>query len=158
MPTAALALASAAALLEIVGIWITIRDLQKARRRLADYLRRPRTVHLSAALEATFAGSATATGPEQTLEQRIEHLENWQRGTAEALRERDKKLTKRLTDRFDRQLKASEDTLGDQLEGLRELVAGEGPQRRLRAYKGPLLLAVGVVVGLAGNIVGALPD
>ncbi|CAL9379678.1 hypothetical protein [Streptomyces sp. enrichment culture] len=156
MSTAAITLASIAALLEIVGIAITVMDLHKARRKLADYLRRPRTVHLSAALEATFTASATATGPEQTLEQRVAHLENWQRGMAEALRERDKKLTKRMADRFDRQLKASENTLGDQLEGLRELVAGEGPQNRLRAYRGPAILTFGVAVGLAGNVVGAL--
>ncbi|WML79162.1 hypothetical protein [Streptomyces sp. VNUA74] len=158
MSTAAITLASAAALLEIIGIWITISDLRKTRRRLADYLRRPRTMHLSAAAEVTSAGSLTAAGPEQTLEQRVEHLETWQRGLDEELRERDDKMTKRLTNRFERQLKASEDTMGDQLEGLRELVAGEGPQHWLRAYKGPAILAFGVLVGLAGNVVGALPD
>ncbi|MEU6291378.1 hypothetical protein [Streptomyces sp. NPDC046988] len=156
MSTAAIALASAAALLEIIGIWITISDLRKTRRRLADYLRLPRTSQLSAAIEISFAGSATATGPEQTLEQRIVQLETWQHAMGEQLRERDEKMTKRLADCFERQLKASEAGLDGQLKALRQLVAGEGPQHWLRAYRGPLVLAVGVVVGLVGNVFGAL--
>ncbi|SMF23528.1 hypothetical protein [Streptomyces sp. Amel2xC10] len=156
MNSAAIAVASAAALLEIVGIAITIRDIRRARRNLAGYLRRPQRVHLSPAFEVSSAASATVTGPEQTLEQRVEHLETWKREMAEALQQRDRQLTKRLTDRFDRQMKASEATLGDQLKGLRELVAGEGRSHWITAYKGPVILGVGVLVGLAGNIVGAL--
>jgi hypothetical protein len=96
------------------------------------------------------------TGPEQTLEQRVEHLEARLRGLADELDQRNKKLTKRLTQRFDQQLRASEDTLGDQLEGLRELVAGEGRPHWWTSFKGPLILAVGILVGLVGNIFGAL--
>ncbi|MGA5435459.1 hypothetical protein ACPCIZ_12795 [Streptomyces cellulosae] len=154
----AITLAAIAALLEIIGIWITIRDLRKARRRLADYLQRPRRHYLSAAVEATSAASATATGPEPTLEQRVQNLEARLGGLNRELDQRDKRVAERLTRRFQGQLKAAESELGDRLDGLRELVAGEGRTHWFVAYKGPLILAVGVIVGLAGNVVGALPD
>ncbi|MFF4308518.1 hypothetical protein [Streptomyces sp. NPDC001507] len=156
MSTAVIVLASIAALLEIVGIVITVQDIQKARRRMANYLQRPRHVHLSAGLSITATLTASGVTSSQSPERRLDALEAWQGGLPDQLEQREDRLAKRLTERFDGQLKASEDTLGDQLEGLRELVAGEGSSPWFSDYKGPLILTVGVVVGLAANIVGTL--
>lgn len=158
MTALTITLVSVAAALEIIGIWITIKDIKKARRRLAQYLHRPVITHLGAALSVEAGMTARAEIGEQTLEQRIEALEASHRALAHEVDRRDKELSDRLTQRFERQLNSTADGLKDQLDGLRQLVAGEGPGHWWTGYRGPLILAVGVIVGLAGNVVGTLPD
>ncbi|MEU0752007.1 hypothetical protein [Streptomyces albogriseolus] len=158
MTAAAITLAAIAALLEIGGIVITIKDIQKARHRLAAYLRRPVIAHLGTAFVVATAMNARVEIGEQTLEQRIEALEASHRALAQDTERRDKALSKRLTERFEKQLAATTENIQGDIAGLRQLVAGEGPGHWWTGYRGPLILAVGVLVGLAGNIVGALPN
>ncbi|WP_328766907.1 hypothetical protein [Streptomyces sp. NBC_00286] len=158
MTAAAVTLASIAATLEIWGIWWTIVDIRRARNRLAAYLGRPRRVYASGTMVVEAAFRITATGPQQTLEQRIEALETCRHSLAEELHRSDKKLYGRLVERFQRELSASEKSLDYKLEGVREFVAGDGQSHWVLAYRGPIVLGVGVVVGLAANIVSSLPS
>ncbi|MGW2284943.1 hypothetical protein [Streptomyces phaeochromogenes] len=152
----ALTLAVIAAVLEIVGTVLTVIDIRRARDRLTDYLGRPGQTYASLTTVVEANLSATLSGPEQSLEQRIEALEAWRGGLAEELRQGDKKLYARLTERFRRELDAAEMTVNYKLDGLREFVAGEGRPHWFVAYRGPIILGVGVAAGLAGNIVSAL--
>ncbi|WP_210587151.1 hypothetical protein [Streptomyces sp. GESEQ-35] len=155
MTTAAVTLASLAAVLEIGGIVWTIRDIRTARDHLATYLQRPGTVYASLGLAVESALALALTPQNQTLEQRIEALEAWRRGLPDELAWRERELGDVLRHDFQGALKATERTIDDQFKGLREYVVGSGQTPWIKAYRGPVLLAVGVVVGLAGNIVGA---
>ncbi|MFI6334115.1 hypothetical protein [Streptomyces sp. NPDC050535] len=156
MATAAVTLAVIAAVLEIGGIALTIRDIRAERRHLASYLVRPRHVYASDAGTVEEAMPLWGSSSEQTVEQRLASIEAWQRGLAGEQSQREKKLSDRLSDRFGRELTDVQKTLDDRLDGLREFVTSEGRPHWLVAYRGPLLLAVGVVAGLAANIVSAV--
>ncbi|WP_210587147.1 hypothetical protein [Streptomyces sp. GESEQ-35] len=157
MTTAAVTLALIAAALEIWGIWRTIKDICTARQRLASYLDFPRTVYGSA--HGLFGGlrmTATGTVHGQTLEQRIQALEAAQRGLRDELDRREERARERLRNEFQGALKASEKTIDDQVTKLRGYVVGDGQTSRTRAYRGPIVLGIGIVVGLVGNIFSSL--
>ncbi|MER5798604.1 hypothetical protein [Streptomyces mirabilis] len=154
MATTAVTLSVIAALLEIGGIALTVMDISKARRRLAGYLHRGRTVYGSAALNVEAALSLTVTRANSTVEQRVEALETQQQNLKEELDRRDKQLMDRISSRFEGELKASEQTLDDKLTGLRDYVGG-AEEHWWKAYRGPLVLVLGVVVGLLANISSA---
>ncbi|MFE6486983.1 hypothetical protein ACFVGN_29165 [Streptomyces sp. NPDC057757] len=156
MATTAVTLAVIAAVLEIVGIVLTVLDIRAARASLARYLTRQRTVYASAGLSAEFSMALDLIPQDRTLAQRIEALEAWRHGLPDELVRRERKLGDALRNDFRRALKASERTIDDQFKGLRDFVVGVGRSHWIKAYRGPLLLAVGVVAGLAANIVSAV--
>lgn len=156
MDTTVVTLAAAAALLEGGGIILTIRDIRTARTSLASYLTRRRSVHLSAALSAESAMTLHVAPQNQTLEQRLEAMEAWRRGLADELDQRERKLSERLTRQIHGAVSSAENTVNDRLEGLRNFVVGDGQTSWGKAYRGPIVLGVGLIFGLAGNIVSAL--
>ncbi|MGX9887340.1 hypothetical protein [Streptomyces sp. NPDC002276] len=152
MTEAAMALASIAAALEIWGIWWTVKDIRSARRRLGSYLELPRTVYGSAnGLFGALTMTATGTVSGQTLERRIEALEAAQDGLRGELDRRDQEIKERLTTDFQGALKASERTVDDQFAKLRAHVVGSQTSW-VTAYRGPIVLGAGVLVGLLANI------
>ena len=62
-----------------------------------------------------------------------------------------------IASRFEGELKASEETLNDQLTGLSDYIRG-AEEHWWGSYRGPLVLVLGVAVGLAANIVSAVPS
>ncbi|MGP4011118.1 hypothetical protein [Streptomyces sp. 4N124] len=100
--------------------------------------------------------TATGTVHGQTLEQRIEALEAAQRGLRDELDRREERARERLRNEFQGALKASEKTIDDQFTKLRGYVVGDGQTSRTRAYLGPIVLGIGIVVGLVGNIFSSL--
>ncbi|MEU9214040.1 hypothetical protein AB0D27_40660 [Streptomyces sp. NPDC048415] len=157
MTAAAVTLAVTAAALEIWGIVWTVKDIRSARRRLASYLEFPRTVYGSAhATLGSVTMTAEGTVGVPTLEQRIEDLEAWRRGLRAELDRREGKVTERLTTRFQGALQAAEQTTDDQFKKLRTYIGGS-QQSFWESYRGPIVLGVGVVVGLAANIFSSLP-
>ncbi|WP_329276957.1 hypothetical protein [Streptomyces sp. NBC_01451] len=156
MTVAAVVLVSIAAALEIWGIQRTVRDIRAARRRLASYLELPRTVYGS--VHGTLGSpemTAEVTVGTPTLEQRVEELEAWRRGMRDELKQLDLKVTERLTEQFQGGLRSVEQTTDGQFKKLREYI--EGSQQSVwDSYRGPIVLGVGVLFGLAGNIVSAI--
>lgn len=156
MTAAAVTLAVIAAVLEIWGLVWTIRDIRAARRNIASYLQLPNVVYGSA--HGTLGVprmTVHATVEGLTLEQRVEALEAAHRGLSEELDRREKKVTERLTKRFQGGLRSVEQTADDKFKKLRTYI--EGSQQSLwDSYRGPIVLAIGVVVGLAGNVAGAM--
>jgi len=136
---AAVTLAVVAAVLEVVGIALTIRNIRSARDQLATFLSRPNTVYASAGLAAVSALAADVTSQNQTLEQRIDALEAWRRGLPDQLAWREQELSDTLRNDFRGALKASESTVGDQFMGLRDYVVGTGQTSWIKAYRGPFV-------------------
>ncbi|MFE1024975.1 hypothetical protein ACFW5I_10470 [Streptomyces sp. NPDC058818] len=156
MSTAAITLASLAALLEVWGIGLAVKDIRAARRRLAEFLETPGAVYGSA--HGTLGAprmTAHGTVEGQTLEQRVEALEAAQRALRDELDRRDQKVTERLSKQLQGALKSVEDTSDERFKKLRDYIGGS-QQSFWASYRGPVVLAVGVIVGLAGNIFGAL--
>ena len=156
MTATAVTLAVIATTLEIWGLCWAVKDVRSARQNLARYLERPRTVYGSTHGRLG-APRMTAEGTvgTPTLEQRIEALEVWRRGLRDELDRRDEKVTERLTEQFQGGLASVEQTAEDQFKKLREYIEGS-KQSLWESYRGPIVVVVGVVVGLAANIVGTL--
>ncbi|MGI5406629.1 hypothetical protein ACQEV9_07515 [Streptomyces chartreusis] len=155
MTAAAVTLAVVAAVLEIWGIVWTILDIRAARRRLASYLVRPRAVYAHAGVAAATAMAVGLTPQNQTIEQRLESLEAWRHALPDELGRREQRSSDILRTDFQGALKATERGIDDQLKGLREYVEG-AEQSVWASYRGPIVLGLGVALGLAGNIVSAL--
>lgn|GEM_PF-3773043 len=141
-----LALAIASGLLGLSGILLTVADTRGARRRTSAYQKRGYTHYLSAQGRARVSGSASISGPPPSLEQRIASLET----TVEQLQEVIVKTEDDLRAEFNaslRQVMAEYDaTIQERFQALRGLVIGRR-QTWLRAYLGPLLVALGIVLG-----------
>lgn len=158
MTAAAVTLALIAAILEILGIVLAVKDIRSARRRLGSYLELPRTVYGSAqGVFGSMTMTAEGTVGVPTVEQRIEDLEAWRRGLRAELERREEKMAERLTAQFQGALKAAEQTTDSQFAKLRTYI--EGSQQSVwDSYRGPIILGVGVGFGLAANIVSSLPS
>ncbi|MFD9398324.1 hypothetical protein ACFWA4_05825 [Streptomyces sp. NPDC060011] len=154
MATTAVSLSVLAAVLEIWGIVWTVLDIRKARRRLAQYLHRGRHIYASGTLHVEAAMPLTVQSANSTVEQRVEALETQQQNLKEELARRDRQLIERLSTRFGSELKATEKTLDDQLTGLRDYIKG-AEEHWWKAYRGPLVLVLGVIAGLFANIFSA---
>ncbi|MFF5008040.1 hypothetical protein ACFY3G_35065 [Streptomyces phaeochromogenes] len=156
MTAAAVVLACIAAALEIWGLVWTVLDIQQARKNVAKYLELPGAV--SGTVGATLGAvemTAEGTVGTPTLEQRIEELEIWRRGMRDDLKQREQKLTERLAAQFQGGLQAAGQASDDQFKKLRGYI--EGSQQSVwDSYRGPIVLGIGVLVGLAGGIVSAL--
>ncbi|WP_097276205.1 carbohydrate porin [Streptomyces sp. TLI_55] len=129
-------------------------DIRAAPRSLATYMSRPHTVYAAAGLAAVTTLAVGATAGTQTVEQRLAALEEWRDRLPDELDRREQQLSKVLRNDFRGGLAAVEKTIGDRIEGLRDYVRG-GEQAWWRSYRGPIVLGVGVLVGLAGNIVSS---
>ncbi|MFF4308507.1 hypothetical protein [Streptomyces sp. NPDC001507] len=156
MTVAAVTLNVVAALLELGGLVWTVHDIRGARRRLSDYLRRPGNIYASLGVATEVSVALTLRRANQTLEERVDDLEAQQRNLPDELKALEKRIIDHLTGDFRGALKATEQTLDDKLVGLKDYIAG-AEERWWISYRGPVVLAVGVVVGLAGNIVSSLP-
>ncbi|MFJ4781815.1 hypothetical protein [Streptomyces sp. NPDC088794] len=148
-------LASIAAALEAGGLLLTVRDIHAARRRLADYLQRRSVTYASLGLAATSEMAMDLIPQNQTLEQRLTALEAWKRGLPDELAHRERQLSDRIRGDYTGALTASEKTVGDQLEGVREYLQG-ADEHRWVSYRGPAILGFGIAVGLAANILSAI--
>lgn len=134
---------------------MTVLDVRKSRKRLADYLHRGRHIYASGAVQVEAALSLTVTRANPTVEQRVEALETQHQNLKEELDRRDKQLMDRISSRFEGELKASEQTLEDQLTGLRDYIRGS-EEHWWGSYRGPLVLVLGIAFGLAANVVSAI--
>lgn len=151
--TAAVILYALSAALEGGGIAVTVSDIRTAQRRLADFIHRPRRVY--AGDVGSFAEAhdpSVVTSEQKTVEQRVEDLETWKRTVPGEFERRDRDLTARLERRIQIDLAAAQRTVEDQLIEVREYLEG-AMQSASVSYRGPVLLFVGVLVGLAANLV-----
>ncbi|MFG2469185.1 hypothetical protein ACGFXB_27525 [Streptomyces canus] len=71
------------------------------------------------------------------------------------LDQREDKVTERLTRRFQGALQAAEQTADDQFKKLRTYIEGS-EQSVWEGYRGPIVLGIGVMVGLAADILSSL--
>ncbi|MCI3274567.1 hypothetical protein [Streptomyces cylindrosporus] len=141
------------AALEAGGIGLTVFDIRRAQLRLSAYLSRPLKVYSSDAGAIGEAFNAHAlTSEAKTLEQRVEALEAWRRTLPTDLDQRDERTRTRLETAFQSDLTATRQSLRDQLDGMREYVAGS-KQSFWGMYRGPIALLIGVLVGTAANFV-----
>ncbi|MET9391409.1 hypothetical protein ABZY20_13495 [Streptomyces sp. NPDC006624] len=92
------------------------------------------------------------TSEARTLEQRVQELDAWRRTLLTDLDQRDERLRTRIETSFQGDLTATRQSLRDQLDGLREYVAG-AKQSFWGMYRGPIALFVGVLVGTVANFV-----
>jgi hypothetical protein len=130
-----------------------IVDLRAARSRLTNYLARPLKAY---ATDASAAGEAfdasVITSGIETLDQRVAALEQWRQSLPAELDQRENRLRGRMESRTASDLAAMRDSLNDHIDGLRKYVAGDPPAPLWRTYRGPLVLLMGVLVGLWANL------
>ncbi|MEU1519035.1 hypothetical protein ABZ490_44050 [Streptomyces sp. NPDC005811] len=155
MTVLAVSLNVVAAVLELAGVVLTVIDIRGARRRLAGYLHRTRTVYASGRVTASASIDLTVTRANSTLEERIDDLETRQRNLPAELDALEKRIVERLSSQFSGALKTTEQTINDELTGLRDYIAGR-EDRWWPSYRGPIILVGGILVGLAGNIASSL--
>lgn len=137
--------------LETIGLIVTVADISAARQRVVELLTRTRHVSGYDAVrgEETFE-PLPAPDEAQTVEQRVEALEQWTRGVPQRIEQRDARLVDFVTRSYQGELEAARKTINDQLDGLLKYIKGT-EQSAWDSYKGPILLVVGVLVGMAAN-------
>ena len=93
------------------------------------------------------SGSASVAGSEPTLASRVDALETWQAQLPDELEKRDAELSARVATTMRGELQAVSSTIADRIDGIRDALGK--PDRWW--WRGPALLAVGVIVGTVGN-------
>lgn len=145
-----LALYAASALAEMAGVGITVVDLSSASRRLQKFLTdEPPFIVTASAPGRTSASSTASAGLPSTPEKRLDALEAW----------RDTDLPKEL-DQLDAGLRRlistitqnSYDTFMGRWRHLKTFLR-LGHQHWFRRYLGPIIVALGIVLGLIANAV-----
>lgn len=138
-----------AGILELLGLWFTFADLRAVQRRLREYVGRPINVfvHDAIAISDTVA-VGVVTGPEPTLEEKIAALEEWRAALPVQLDDRDQTLRTQLRSELTGEMSALRNSLNDRIAGLQEVVGK--PDRFW--WRGPLMLGLGVLLGLVGNL------
>lgn len=99
------------------------------------------------------AQSVTLSIPDASVEDRVTVLEEWRRNLPAELSEREQRLRKQVESRVDTTVNSAQRSLNDRVKGLRHYVVGDGRRSWWAVYRGPLLLVVGVLLGLIGNLV-----
>ncbi|MGW2725391.1 hypothetical protein [Streptomyces sp. NPDC001492] len=130
---------------------MTVADISAARQRVVEFLTRTRHVSGFEAVrgEDTWM-PLPAPDESQTVEQRVEALEQWAREMPRQIEQRDDHLADFLTLSYQGELEAARKTVNDQLDGLQKYIKGT-EQSTWDSYKGPILLVLGVLVGTAAN-------
>lgn len=143
----------AAGVLELLGIWLSLEDLRRLQRRLRDFAGRPIQVFSTDAAAASEAAAVgIVLGGDPTLEQRIDALETWRKAMTVGLADRDAAIRRELRAEISSEVSSLRASVNDRFTGLNEVIGA--PDRWW--WRGPVLLAVGVVVGAVGNLLAPL--
>lgn len=144
--------------LELVGLWWTVQDLQKAAKVLGQYDTEGHSLWLAAfPAHARSSGSATFTGgSEPPVERRLSLIEAEVRELPDRLARLEDHLREEWQGSIQGALEATEKTLNDRITRLREYVIRD---RRIstsdRWWRGPLAVFVGIVLSCSSDVLGA---
>lgn len=138
-----------AALTELVGVRLTFVDIRAVQQRLREYLSRPIQIFVTdvAAVSDAF-GAAVVTGPPPTMEQRVEALEQWRTAVPGQMDEKVTTLRTQMRSELASEVSSLRASVNDRLDGLHKVVGS--PDKYW--WRGPAVLAAGVLLGAAGNL------
>jgi hypothetical protein len=153
----AVILYAAGGALEIGGVLTIGIDLSAARRQARVYAEQQRIISLRGfgVRSRTGTGIITVTGGhEPTFEQRLEAVEEHQRGEPRRISDTIDSLRQEIQQHVAREVSATDRQARHKDQELAELVGAAGPSPA--AWAGFVALFLGVLVGTAGNLVSAL--
>lgn len=132
----------------MVGVGITVFDLTSASRRLQKFLKDEPPVRLAASSKSRSSVSAVGSGgTPPTVGQRVDALEDWKRNELPAELDR---LYAEIHDLITTVANNTYGTFMDRWRHIKDYLRG-GNQGWFRRYLGPIVVGVGILLGLAGN-------
>jgi hypothetical protein len=155
MSISVVALAASSGLLELGGLWLTVCDIRDFAARVHGYKARGYTLYLRAAGRVRVGGSAEISGSRPTLEQRVDALEAMADHLTAQITKAEDDLRAEFNQSLSDMLADHEKEALERLYALRDLVIGP-PRRWIRVFAGPLLIAAGIICGVAAAVVGVV--
>lgn len=142
------------AILEFIGLLVTVLDIRAAARRLSVFLENPPAVTVTA-MGSLDHGASEKFGIEIHRDtdpnQQFEALRAWASELDDKLNRREDALWEVLRKSYGRVFTNTYKTFMEQWRSVRGYLAGDRPNW-WRLYRGPLLLFVGIGLGLVGNL------
>lgn len=138
---------------EALGLFLTIREIVRGRRRLGEYLRRPQTIYSADAATAVEAQRVRLIqDPPPSLDERVAVLESQLDAVRDDLDARERRSTETVQKRTSTSIEATAKRVQDVQQQLEEYVLDDRRLLQSGIFVGPALLGLGLILGALGNV------